>query len=110
MVLRWPIFESGRGRARIDETAALLDAAGERQRSRVLDVTVELERVRRSVAAGKAAVRVAAVVLENTRERLRHWIRRRSCSSSSRPLHRDGSDERSSPTISVSGRAPGERR
>jgi outer membrane protein len=71
LALIWPIFEGGRTIGRVREADANLGQAQARRLVLDLNVRVEVERARRSIAAAKTAITVADSTLENARERLR---------------------------------------
>jgi outer membrane protein len=71
LALAWPILEGGRTIGRVREADANLGQAKARRSVLDLNLRVEVERARRSIAAAKAAITVAESTAENARERLR---------------------------------------
>ncbi len=71
VVLTWPMFEGLRTVGRTREARALVGVA--RANRDLVDITarLETERAQRTVGAAKTAVTVAAMTLDNARERLR---------------------------------------
>jgi outer membrane protein len=71
VVLTWPIFEGLRTVAKTREAQALVGIA--KANRDLVDITarLETERAQRTVGAAKTAVTVAAMTLDNARERLR---------------------------------------
>jgi outer membrane protein len=71
VVLTWPLFEGLRTVGRMREAQALVGVA--RANRDLVDITarLEMERAQRTVGAARTAVTVAAMTLDNARERLR---------------------------------------